>query len=298
MPRKVREIQNALCDSTRWNGFQFRDDDIVIATYSKSGTTWTQQIVGELVFRGAEPAVFGSGISPWLDARFMPQEQVFALLDAQQHRRFIKTHLPLTALEFQPQVKYICIGRDGRDTAWSLYNHHAGFTDQAYEMFNAIPGRVGPPLAKPPADIVEYFREWMHGGGLPLGETFWQHNQGWWDIRHLPNVLLVHFNHLKTDLPGQMRRIARFLDISIEEELWPTLVEHCSIDYMRQLSSADSQMMDVIFQQGASTFFYKGTNGRWRDVLTAEDIRRYEELADANMSPGCAHWLATGEMLD
>jgi aryl sulfotransferase len=38
-PRKTREIQNCICDSTRWNGFNFRDDDIVIATYAKTGTT-------------------------------------------------------------------------------------------------------------------------------------------------------------------------------------------------------------------------------------------------------------------
>lgn len=294
LPRKTHEIQNVTCDSTRWNGFKFRADDIIIATYGKSGTTWTQQIVGELIFRGTKPAVFASEISPWVDARFIPQEQLMASLEAQQHRRFLKTHLPLTALEFAPQVKYIYIGRDGRDTVWSLWNHHAGFTDQAYEMINGLPGRVGPPLEKPNPDIVQYFREWMEGGGMPLGASFWQHNQEWWDARHLPNVLLVHFNNLKSGLPGQMRRIADFLGIEIEEELWPALVEHCSLDYMREV--ANSEMLGVVFREGANTFYHKGTNGRWRGMLTPEDVQRYEDLARANLSPECAHWVATGEM--
>jgi aryl sulfotransferase len=43
-----------LMDSTRWDGFEFRDGDIVIDTWAKSGTTWTQQIVSQLIFNGAE----------------------------------------------------------------------------------------------------------------------------------------------------------------------------------------------------------------------------------------------------
>jgi aryl sulfotransferase len=293
-PRKTRERQNCIYDSTRWNGFQFRDDDIVIATYAKTGTTWTQQIVGELIFCGAEFDTFET--SPWVDFRLHPLDQVMEMLEAQKHRRFLKTHLPLDALVFAPKAKYLYVGRDGRDAAWSLYNHHAGFSDRAYELINNLPGRVGPPLERPAGDIVQYFRDWLDGGGIPLGGSFWEHNQGWWDVRHLPNVLLVHFNNLKTDLPAEMRRIASFLGIEIGEELWPTLVEHCTFDYMRKTASTNSPRLDVLFQGGANTFFHKGTNGRWRDVLSSAEVQRYEEMARANLTPECAHWVATGEM--
>ena len=47
-PRKTREVRLAQMDSRVWNDFRFRDDDIVIATYAKAGTTWMQQIVAEL----------------------------------------------------------------------------------------------------------------------------------------------------------------------------------------------------------------------------------------------------------
>jgi aryl sulfotransferase len=293
-PRKTRETQNCICDSTRWNGFKFRDDDVVIATYAKTGTTWTQQIVGKLVFRGAEFDAFA--ISPWVDFRLHPLDQVMGMLEAQNHRRFLKTHLPLDALVFAPEAKYLYVGRDGRDAAWSLYNHHAGLSDRAYELINSLPGRVGPPLEGPAGDIVQYFHDWLDGGGLPLGGSFWEHNQGWWDAQHLPNVLLVHFNCLKADLPAEMRRIASFLGIEIGEELWPTLVEHCTFDYMRKAASTNSPLLDVVFQGGANTFFHEGTNGRWRDVLSSAEVRRYEEMALAKLTPECAHWVATGEM--
>ena len=46
------------------------------------------------------------------------------------------------------------------------------------------------------------------------------------------------------------------------------------------------------------TFIHKGTNGRWRDTLTAEDCARYERMAVERLGEACAHWLATGERVD
>ena len=169
-PAKQRDIHNHHMDSTRWNGFPFRDDDIIIGTWAKSGTTWMQQIVGLLVTGGEFPEL-AFGASPWLDLRIRPLDEVQAQLQAQQHRRFIKTHLPVDALVFSPKARYIYIGRDVRDVIWSMYHHHVNFTPQAYEMFNSIPGRVGPPLVPPDCDVVTYYHRFMDEdicSGCPL----------------------------------------------------------------------------------------------------------------------------------
>jgi aryl sulfotransferase len=293
-PQKTRDNRTAICDSTRWNWFKFRDGDVVVATFAKTGTTWTQQVVGHLILNGEEGALFD--VSPWVDFRAIPLELVLGTVEAQEHRRFLKTHLPVDALVFSPKAKYLYIARDGRDMLWSMYNHHAGFTEQAYAMMNTIIGRVGPPLEAPKVDVVQYFREWLDGGGLPLGVSFWEHVQGWWNIRHLPNVKLLHFNNLKADLPGQMREIAKFLDIAIDEAKFPAMVEHCGLDYMRRTASQHSPILDMAFKEGGNTFFNKGTNGRWKDLLTADDLRRYDEAVRANLTPDCAHWVETGEL--
>jgi hypothetical protein len=44
-PTRTRIYQNHHLDSTRWDTFEPRADDIVIATPAKAGTTWTQTIV-------------------------------------------------------------------------------------------------------------------------------------------------------------------------------------------------------------------------------------------------------------
>ena len=293
-PVKTRDIKNVLVDSTRWNYVAFRDGDIVVATYGKTGTTWTQQIVGLLVHQGQDSPLFDG--SPWVDFRVVPLEVLLEGLAAQKHRRFMKTHLPLDALVFSPKAKYLYVVRDGRDVAWSMFNHHAGFTEQMYPMMNDIFGREGDPLTPPTNDVRQYFLEWLDGGGLPLGVSFWDHVQGWFDARHLPNVLLLHFNDLKADLPGQIRRIAAFLEIPLDEATMPAMLEHCSIEHMRATAAQHSPVIDMVFQHGGATFFNKGTNGRWKDVLTAADLEKYDRLVRENLTPDCARWMAMGEL--
>src|SRR3954462_4244239 len=82
-------------DSGRWLGFEFRPGDIVISTRSKSGTTWMQMICALLVFQTPELPAPLARVSPWLDWIGEPLDAVVARLDAQPHRRFVKTHTPL-----------------------------------------------------------------------------------------------------------------------------------------------------------------------------------------------------------
>ncbi len=166
-PRKVRELHNHHFDSTIWNEFEFRDDDVVIATYGKSGTTWVQQIVSQLIFDGAED-IEVPALSPWLDLRVPPKDAKLAAVAAQTHRRFLKTHLPVDALTYSPRAKYLYIGRDGRDVVWSLYNHHANANDLWYQALNDTPERIGPPIAPPGASVRDYFLEWLDRDGYPF----------------------------------------------------------------------------------------------------------------------------------
>lgn len=291
-PRKTREFHNHHFDSTVWNDFEFRDDDIIVGTYAKSGTTWTQQIVGQLVFKGAADVNIAA-ISPWVDLRVPPKEVKLEALAAQTHRRIMKTHLPVDALRFEPQAKYIYIGRDGRDVVWSMHHHHSTANALWYELMNDTPGRVGPPIEKPNPDIRAYFLDWLARDGHPFW-PFWENIASWWAIRDLPNVHLIHFADLKADLPGEMKKLSEFLAIEVAPDQWPTLLEHCSFDFMRNHAANVAPLGGGIFDGGATQFINKGVNGRWRDVLTADDIAAYETMAEQKLGPACARWLANG----
>ena len=84
-PLKSREFQNHHFDSTIWNDFKFRNDDIIIATYAKSGTTWMQQIIAQLLFDGEEGMEVAE-MSPWMDLRVPPKEVKLTIVEAQCSR--------------------------------------------------------------------------------------------------------------------------------------------------------------------------------------------------------------------
>jgi len=291
-PRKTRELHNHHFDSTIWNDLQFRDDDIVIGTYAKSGTTWVQQIVAQLVFNGAADLDVAD-MSPWLDLRVPPKAIKLPEVEAQQHRRFLKTHLPVDALVFSPQARYIYIGRDGRDVVWSMYNHHCSANAFWYEALNDTPGRVGPPIGKPADTVQQYFRDWLANDGHPFW-PFWENIRTWWEIRDLPNVTLLHFSDLKRDLPSEIRRLAAFLDIPIDESRWNDILLHCSFDYMKANATRSVPLAGAFWDGGAQAFIHKGINGRWADILTPAEVEAYQQRAVAELGSECAAWLENG----
>jgi aryl sulfotransferase len=295
-PKKQRELHNHHFDSTIWNDLSFRDDDIVIGTYAKAGTTWMQQIIAQLLFDG-DPELEVAEMSPWLDLRVPPKEVKLPLVEAQTHRRFIKTHLPVDALRFSPEAKYIYIARDGRDVVWSMYNHHANANQSWYAALNDTPGRIGPPIGKPPADVRQYFHDWMTADGHPFW-PFWENVCSWWQIRALPNVKLVHFADLKRDMPNQIRGIAEFLAIPINESRWDAILEHCSFEWMKKNATKSVPLGGAFWDAGAEVFINKGINGRWSDTLTDEESADYEQKAEDELGAACARWLANGGEID
>jgi aryl sulfotransferase len=237
-------------------------------------------------------------LSPWPEFRLAPKEAAFADAGAQTHRRFIKTHSPFNCLPYNPDIKYLFIGRDARDVVWSMFNHHEIMNPEAFDIFNNVPGRVGTPWSHPIRDVREFYLEFLELGYMP-GHTpdtnFWACIKSWWDVRNLPNVMLVHYNSLKQDFVGEAKKIADFLEIEVEESLWPQIEKHCSIDYMRE-QSGKFEDLHIIFNGGGKSFINKGTNGRWKEVLSKDEIARCDDIAVAEMGADCAHWLKTGEI--
>jgi aryl sulfotransferase len=293
MPVKTREIHNHHMDSTIWNDFTFRPDDIIIGSYAKSGTTWTQQILGQLVFGGAE-GLDVAGMSPWMDLRVPPKEVKLAAVEAQSHRRFLKTHLPVDALVFSDTARYVYVARDGRDMIMSLHNHHMTANDMWYGALNDSPGRVGPPIGKPDPDAAQYFRDWLENDGQPFW-PYWENIRSWWAVRDLPNVLLVHFADLKSDLAGEIARIGDFLGIHPDAGTMALICEHCTFAYMKAHAAEVAPLGGAFWDGGGDSFIHKGTNGRWRDVLTPADAAAYEARALAELGEECAAWLSDGK---
>lgn len=300
LPQRTRTLQHHHFDSTRWNYFERRPDDIVIATSYKAGTTWTQCIVAHLLFYGEEFPTNLSDLSPWLDARTRPLELVLNRLEEQRHRRFIKTHLPLDGIPYDPNVKYLYVARDARDVFMSLWNHYSNLTDEALRRYNQTVGRVGDPLPTAPDDIHQFWHDWITRGWFDWesdGWPYWSHLhnvQSWWSYRHLPNIQLLHYGDMLADTEREVRRIGAFLEIEIPERGWAEVAQAVSFESMKQAPETYVPGAGALWKGGADTFLNKGTNGRWRDVLSSEELSLYDAACDRALADDCRKWLEEG----
>ena len=127
-------------DSGRWGHLPLRDDDIVISTRSKNGTTWMQMICALLIFRRPDLPAPLSELSPWVDWLVEPLDDLTAALERQDHRRFLKTHTPLDGIPIDDEVTYITVARHPLDMGVSLF-HHGNNIDR--ERLRTLTGNSG-----------------------------------------------------------------------------------------------------------------------------------------------------------
>jgi aryl sulfotransferase len=126
--------------------------------------------------------------------------------------------------------------------------------------------------------------------------SFFDIEVGYWAERKRPNFLLVHHNDLLRGLDGEMRRISAFLDIEVDESIWPNLVQAAVFEEMQ--AAGDTLMPGIVdrFVGGSRRMFNQGTNGRWRGVLSDGDLALYEAKVRDKFSTGLAAWIEGGRL--
>jgi hypothetical protein len=278
-------------DSARWDGFAFRAGDIVISTRSKHGTTWAQMICALLVFQDpALPAPLPV-LSPWFDWLLLPRAEVVAQLEGQTHRRFIKTHTPLDGLPLDPRATYVVVARHPLDAAVSLFQQGANLDRDRIAELLGQPAPA-PRVARP---IREALLDWIARDTAPaealdsLAGVLW-HIGDAWRRRAEPNVVLLHYADLIADLGGEMRQLARRLDIEMPEARWPALIEAAGFAQMRARAAALAPDPAGVLKDRAA-FFRRGRSGAGRELLTDDELAQYERRAAALAAPDVLAWL-------
>jgi len=284
-------------DSARWQEFPFRDGDIVISTRSKSGTTWMQMICALLVFQDPDLPAPLSSLSPWIDHEITPIDEVVRRLEAQRHRRFVKTHTPLDGVPIDARATYVVVCRDPRDMYISLW-HQGNNIDR--DAVRRLLGRPDPSPDDPPppprTPLPEALQRWIDDDASAQDKmdgirgVFHHASDAWQRRDATPNVLLVHYSDLLADLGGQMRGIAGALGCDVPAERWPTLVEAATFAAMRDRAGAAAPDAGGVLKD-PQAFFRQGTSGGWRALMTAEQLTHYEQRAAELAPPEVVAWL-------
>jgi aryl sulfotransferase len=283
---------SAMEDSHRWLDFPIRDDDIVICTRSKHGTTWMQMICALLVFQTPDlPAL--PELSPWLDWTIVPKDEVFAKLEAQQHRRFVKTHTPLDGIPVHPSARYIVVARHPLDAAVSLYHQGSNLIRERIAELTGVP--VPESKTKQRPELRDWLVGWTLAGNDPrkfpdIFPGVMAHLSDAWTRRAEPNLLLVHYADLSADLEHEMRRIADRLGIEVPESRWAELVMAAGFAEMK--AKAETTTPDPLgLLRSRDAFCRRGGSGAAAEVLSTAELAAYEARVEALVPKDLADWL-------
>lgn len=260
----------------RWADFPFRDGDIVISAAPKSGTTWVQTICALLIFQTPDLPAPVQELSPWIDSRQNERDQLFAQLAAQEHRRFLKTHVPLDKMTLDPRVTYIGVARHPLDSAVSF--HH---------QMEMLRGESKKPLPPARDQLLKFVNAEEVRGDDPIVRQIGI-IAGAWARREEPNVTLLHYQDLRDDLEGQMRALAARLDITVPEAAWPSLVKAATLDQMRAAAARIQPLHEL---KNPADFFWKGTSGSGRALLTDDELDLYLKRAGDLAPAELVTWL-------
>jgi len=296
VPVDVARYTSADEDSARWHGFPFRNGDIVISTRSKTGTTWVQMICALLIFQKPELEAPVGWYSPWLDRLTRPREEVVAQLEAQQHRRFIKTHTPLDGIPVDARAIYLVIARHPLDSAVSLY--YQGENIDRERQRRLVAETTGQPAAlgreKPRKPVRDWLLDWIDNDASPHEEmdsirgVLW-HDSDAWARRSEPNIVLLHYADLSADLEYQMRQLADRLEIAVPEPTWPGLVQAATFASMRAAAEKISDEGQIL--KSAAAFFRRGVSGSGQELLTAGELAHYYARAASLAPADMLRWL-------
>jgi hypothetical protein len=299
-PRIEHVYKTMIFDSSRWDGFLARRGDVVVCTGYKAGTTWTQMICALLIHGAPRLPAPLAILSPWIDMRTTAIETIRANLEAQDHRRVVKSHTALDGLPYFDEADYLFCGRDPRDVFMSLQNHMANFDPVNAAAALAAQGVEPAPPPPLPDDLDARFEIWLT---TPIfdweqdGAPYWshmRHAQTFWEHRHLPNLHFVHYADLTADLEGQMRRIAAALAIEVDEAAWPALVKTATFADMKANAERAAPDVHLGLWKDNRAFFNKGETGQWRGALGEASLRRYDDIMRERYDPTMIDWLERG----
>jgi hypothetical protein len=232
-------------------------------------------------------------LSPWLDWTIAPEDAVFAKLEAQRHRRFIKTHTPLDGIPIHPAARYIVVARHPLDAAVSLY--HQG-SNLIRERIAEVTGEPVPEAkTKERPDLHDWLVGWTLAGDDPrefpdMLPGVMAHLSDAWSRRTEPNLLLVHYADLSADLEGEMRRIADWLDIEVPETRWAELVRAAGFAEMKAKAETTAPDPMGVFRS-RDAFFRRGGSGAAAELLSEEELAAYEARVAALVPKDLADWL-------
>jgi len=284
LPRCFADIEKEVTE------FEVREDDVWVSSFPKCGTTWTQEMVWNIV-HGVDletarkinleervPFFELTGIIEKQHSEGMDEVAGTGAVNSMQQvtlltsPRVIKTHLSIDMLPRQvleKRVKLIYVTRNPRDTLVSYLNH--------WRIMAGYQGSFETLLSAFLANVCGFY------------SPFIQHVLGYWNAREQDQVLFLTYEEMKRDLPAVIRRVANFLQKDLSEEQVKLLASHLSFDNMKNNTAVNKDdVLETIRKKvkgiEKASFMRKGEVGDWENHLTKEQVERMQQWEERELS--------------
>ena len=280
-----------------WNHLKNLNDDVIIASTIKSGTTWLQQIVAQIIFESK----FNQNLnetSLWIDTlRDFTENELLDKIGKQNHRKFLKTHSPASVVyKNNSNLKYLFITRDFRDVVWSFFNH---FVNSKYKILDKSNTNSITKKLRESSDPYEFWNIIMDNQDIfykcksyKIIWSYFDTIKTWLQVKDNDNVLILHFNDLKKNLKGNIINISKFLGYNYDDEIINKIHYKCTFEYMKNNST---KCVPFAFKN-SKNFINKGTNKRWKDKLSEEDLDKYKKLITSFFEDQVVEWIENGSI--
>ncbi|NWQ78881.1 ST1C1 Sulfotransferase, partial [Columbina picui] len=255
-----------------WN-FKARPDDLLISTYAKAGTTWTQEIVDMIQQNGdVEKCRRATTYKrhPFLEWYIPePSSLRLELAEAMPSPRTIKTHLPVQLLPpsfWEQNCKIIYVARNAKDNLVSYYHFH--------RMNKALPE---------PGTWEQFMEKFMTG--KVLWGSWYDHVKGWWKAKDKHRILYLFYEDMKENPRQEIQKILKFLEKDLNEEVLNKILHNTSFEIMKENPMANyTKDFLGVMDHSLSPFMRKGVVGDWKNYFTVAQNKKFDEDYKKKMS--------------
>ncbi|XP_062603448.1 sulfotransferase 1B1-like [Saccostrea cucullata] len=250
------------------NSMSFRDNDVCVISFPKSGTHWCYEIVAMLRNNTSD---FQTVVPPLLE--LFPVEKLQQVPDGVYVSHFLPRHMPKDFL--QRRCKIINIYRNPKDVIVSMFN----FLKKT---------KMGELLKDVEFDV--FFDLFMTGQLPSAGGSWVNFVKEWTDFTDKnPSYpfLNICYEDMKKDLKGHVRKISKFLELQSSEELICEIATKCEFKTMSEFKNSHvpefmSRLTDV---KDKHIMYRKGEVGDWKNWLKVAQSEVIDSVVKAANIP-------------
>ncbi|KAJ8031630.1 Estrogen sulfotransferase [Holothuria leucospilota] len=253
--------------------FEYRDGDVLIASYPKCGTHWSNEVV-QLILHDGDPTKLDHRhrracleIKDVQDFRKLDQvKPTVELVKTDPSPRVLMTHLGPSYLSedtWKRRIPIVFIFRDPRDVVVSEYNFLKKFL-----------GVDGQPVMK--EDSFDEFLEGFISDHVGYGN--WCDHALAYEKKATEgeNILFVTYEDMKKDLPTVVRSIASHIGQEISDEVVAKVVANSGIEAMKRNYQEASKTQENA-NLHLSNFVNKGVAGQWKTDFSGDKFTKFND---------------------